>query len=115
MLQPRLTTVPRKAAHTSTQTILSRILLTIPNCKRCDYSYASSSYECTCPPGLTLAPDGQVCQGGGEVEVTTTEIFIANTIIIIKLLVYWYTQGDDQAVADELPVVALVRLVEVLG
>ena len=85
MLQPRLTTVPRKAAHTSIQTILSRILLTIPNCKRCDYSYASSSYECTCPPGLTLAPDGQVCQGGGEVEVTTAEIFIANTIIIIKL------------------------------
>ena len=115
MLQPRLTTVPRKAAHTSIQTILSRILLTIPNSERCDYSYASSSYECTCPPGLTLAPDGQVCQGGGEVKVTTTEIFIANTIIIIKLLVYWYTQGDDQAVADELPVVALVRLVEVLG
>ena len=114
MLQPRLTTVPRKAAHTSIQTILSRILLTIPNSERCDYSYASSSYECTCPPGLTLAPDGQVCQGGGEVEVTTAEIFIANTIIIIKLPNF-LTQGDDQAVADELPVVALVRLVEVLG
>ena len=73
MLQPRLTTVPRKAAHTSIQTILSRILLTIPNSERCDYSYASSSYECTCPPGLTLAPDGQVCQGGGEVKVTTLQ------------------------------------------
>ena len=73
MLQPRLTTVPRKAAHTSIQTILSRILLTIPNSERCDYSYASSSYECTCPPGLTLGPDGKVCQGGAEVKVIIAE------------------------------------------
>ena len=78
---PLLTTVPRKDAHTSIQNTTIRIIRITLNdskdilitMKRCDYSYASSSYECTCPPGLTLGPDGKDCQGGAEVKVITAD------------------------------------------
>ena len=78
MLLPLSTTVPRKDARTSIKIIIN-IILTISKIyslitmKRCDYSYSSSSYECTCPPGLTLGPDGKVCQGGAEVKVIIAE------------------------------------------
>ena len=33
---------------------------------KCNYSYDTREYVCTCPPGLSLGPGGRRCQGQGQ-------------------------------------------------